>query len=240
MSIPFDVTSDYWKKAHHGMNKRIRHRVVLVRHGESTCNLSLMTTGKKTDEKTDPPVLTDIGHQQSREIAQYLKKTGLNFTDVEVSPQIRAWETAIPTIDILNNVNVSIHSNLREKWRREGYHCKLPKMGKGIWLSGDMKVNNNTWFRPSDTQDSFNKRIHKLRDRFKSIGTVKDRRHTLVFTHSQVISQLVSDQCYFHISNGSITVLDFDENDRMHVHFVNHTEHLSKCSGHHTIYQETH
>jgi broad specificity phosphatase PhoE len=86
-------------------------------------------------------------------------------------------------------------------------------------------------------------------------GSIEDRKQTLVFTHSQVISTILSYgltnlnlniinlmgpdedeylRTFFHLSNCSITCIDIDEDRECNVQTVNYTKHLNACTGQHS------
>ena len=74
--------------------------------------------------------------------------------------------------------------------------------------------------------------LYFLEITLKTIGSIDNRIQTLVFTHSQVISRLLSSDKSFHIANGGISILYIDENN--HVHVANYTKHLQTPTGMHT------
>jgi broad specificity phosphatase PhoE len=69
---------------------------------------------------------------------------------------------------------------------------------------------------------------------WKTIGTVENRKQTLVFSHSQLISELLSSDKSFHLANGSISIIDIDESNRLQVQVANYTKHLQRPTGMHT------
>jgi len=69
---------------------------------------------------------------------------------------------------------------------------------------------------------------------WKTQGTIDDRKQTLVFTHSQVISKLLSNDNNFHLANGSISIIDIDEDNCINVQVANYTKHLRTPTGMHT------
>ena len=61
-AIPFNIQDPYWSETHPGMPCRIKHRLILVRHGESESNVELTTTGQTTEHTSIPlevGVITD-------------------------------------------------------------------------------------------------------------------------------------------------------------------------------------
>ena len=98
MSIPFNIKDDYWSEIHPGMSSRIKHRLILVRHGESTSNAELTLTGQTTEYAIDH-ALTNIGKEQAQDVANFLESKGILYIDrIEISPLDRAIQTAIPAL----------------------------------------------------------------------------------------------------------------------------------------------
>jgi len=241
--IPFNIKDSYWSTVHPGMHGRIKHRIILVRHGESTSNLELTTTGKTVEFNIDH-ALTALGSEQGTEIATFLKSVGLSGIDsIEVSPLYRAYSTALPTIEYGMQCKTVVDYNLIEKYMKDEYVCKLPEncvLMNFPFLTREERneIDDQTeWIRKKDTHKSFTERVKQLMDRWKSIGSVDERKQTVVFTHSQVISHILSGFKYdytFHIINGSISVIDIDEYDVINVHCMNYIKHLTHPTGMHT------
>lgn len=234
--IPFDLADEFWDKARHGMyGMRVKHRVVLFRHGESIANVQFVANGTKEDVACEgEPHLTARGRQQGKDIAQWLSTLEGEPTRIEVSPLKRAWETAAPTIEMYEKrVPVKMHSDLRELW----HHAPRTLSTPTHLPTDDAMLKEPTWRRDPETDEAFAMRVSNLLERWKKMGTVDQREQTVVFTHSLLISQLVrglNTTMYFHLVNGSATIIDFTEDDCMHVHCVNRTSHLSTPTGHHT------
>ena len=240
MSIPFNIKDPYWNKKHPGMSERIIGRLIIVRHGESESNIELTTTGQTTEHMIDHS-LTDIGKQQAQDVADFLETKGLEYIDmIEISPLYRAIQTAIPLLlKRTNDMNiVKVNYELREKYTKSPYWCNMPYNLLNIHPYYENKnfhkcqIINKQWLRSPDTD--FEGRIKGIIEEWKSIISVKDRKQILIFTHSQVISQLLSSDKSFHLANGSITIIDIDEKHHMHVHVANYTKHLRTPTGMHT------
>jgi broad specificity phosphatase PhoE len=231
MNIPFDLSHSDWDTARHGMGKRVRHRVVLVRHGESESNTLFVKHGVRERTGNDPD-LTASGHLQAQEIACHFQSLNGQVDNIEVSPLKRTIQTALPTIRHFSQIRADVWLDIREKWQNKPYEVVSNLKD----VNGGQKM---AWTRPSETNEEFQERVASVVDRWKAKGTVDQREHTLVFTHSLFINQVLKgerDTLNFHLANGSFTVIDFDEDDFMHVHFVNHVNHLSKPTGHHTAH----
>lgn len=242
-TIPFDIKDPYWANIHPGMRSRIKHRLILVRHGESESNIELTTTGLTSEFKKDHP-LTDIGKEQAEDVANFLhkhKKGDLDAIDrIEVSPLLRAVQTADPSmLDWLYGGPIGpeqfVNFELREKYSKSPYVCDIP-----MWRDSSVKhinfddesMRSGRWVREPDID--FEYRVSVLMDNWKKIGAVEERKQTLVFAHSQLISQLLSTDKSFHLANGSISVIDIDEDNHLNVHMANYTAHLRNPTGMHT------
>lgn len=235
-TIPFDIKDPYWDNIHPGMRSRIKHRLILVRHGESESNIELTTTGLTSEFKKDHP-LTDIGKEQAEDVANFLhKKGGLNAIDrIEMSPLLRAVQTALLCLNMPSSPEQIVNFELREKYSKSRYACQIPlrrnKNVKHINFD-DESMCLERWIREPDVD--FAHRVSVLMDNWKKIGAVEDRKQTLVFAHSQLISQLLSNDKSFHLANGSISIIDIDEDNHLNVHMANYTAHLRNPTGVHT------
>ncbi len=156
---------------------------------------------------------------------------------------------------------VEINYELREKYSKEAYLVNMPYQ-KLYWefqlyeminfdkehncitkehtyedYAKGIKPTEPTWLRQPETDTEFKGRMKRLMDSYKNQGTtVKDRKQTIIFTHSQVISQLLAGDSdhSFHLANGSISIIDIDEKRNLHVQVANYTKHLCTPTGMHT------
>lgn len=228
-----NIRHSCWDAGRHGMGgNRIKHRVVLVRHGESKQNREFVTSGVG-ESGPEGPELTDIGSYQAAEVGSYLTEAGFVFDTIEVSPIPRAIETASHIVR-KDNPSTRLKFDLRERRFGESLAMSAPD---SPWMSEDPELYTGAWVRPQESMDGFRARVDQLLDRWRRTGTPQDRRQTLAITHSLLISQILGDidnGPHFQISNGSITVIDFVANGDMHVHVVNKTDHLTNPTGHHT------
>lgn len=248
MDIPFDIKDKYWDNIHPGMMTRFKHRIILIRHGESESNIELTTTGKTSEFAIDHQ-LTDIGREQAQDIEIFFDSKGLEYIDrIEISPLDRAIQTAMPCLlnnsikNNKNNIDIELNYELREKYNKTPYWCKFPNylyeilpFIKEINFNDniyDNKEHGREWIRQRDSQ--FENRIEKLVNSWKTIGTIENRKQSLIFTHSQVISQILSSDKSFHLANGSISIIDIDVFNKLHVQVANYTKHLQNPTGMHT------
>ena len=273
-TIPFNIQDPYWSETHPGMPCRIKHRLILVRHGESESNVELTTTGQTTEHTSIPlevggrgdTPLTALGQEQAEDVADFLELKGIKYDDghvdrVQVSPLWRAIQTALPTLkkvsycDHIRDHYVDINYDLREKYSKEAYWIKTPELNYAFPRSRRINLNKvccrggtrsgeplrgHQWLREPETPVEFCQRVASVMEEWKKEGTVEDRKQTIVFTHSQFISQLLTASPFqsmsFHLANGSISIIDIDEENNLHVQVANYTKHLRTPTGMHTCF----
>jgi len=150
-------------------------------------------------------------------------------------------ETAAAYFDTSGQTEVAVRVKYDLRERRFGETLVVEKgpAGRGWIVSDDPELaDEKTWIRPQETVAEFRARVEALKDRWRRTGSPKCRCQTLVYAHSLLISQIVGGDVeagpFFHLANGSITVVDFTDDGAMHIHAVNKTDHLERPSGHHT------
>jgi len=258
-AMPFNIQDPYWSKVHPGMPCRIKHRIILVRHGESESNIELMTSGQTSEYQTDYG-LTALGMEQAQDVADLFESKGIKYHSfysdkVQISPLWRAIQTAAPTLkkspycDDGVLCDVIINYELREKYSKKKYlvsmpdiyYNKLELLPRLKTKSFDKEHNcdiewEHYWVRKPETDSEFCTRVKGVVDEWKKEGTVGERKQTIVFTHSQFISQVLAgdSKMSFHLANGSISIIDIDEENNLHVQVANYTKHLRTPTGMHT------
>jgi broad specificity phosphatase PhoE len=280
-SMPFNIQDPYWNNVHPGMPSRIKHRLILVRHGESESNIELTTTGQ-TSEFTSIPhkvggrgdiPLTARGKEQAQDVADFLALKGINHIDghidqIYISPLWRTIQTALPTLEKkpYNDIEyphevrwpsksemarepfyVGINYDLREKYSKEAYWVTMPRLSSYFQCYRQINFHKmqqqfsynyaeHQWLRQPETTEEFCRRTSSVMDEWKKEGNVENRKQTIVFTHSQFISQLLAgdSKMSFHLANGSISIIDIDEENNLHVQVANYTKHLQTPTGMHT------
>jgi 2,3-bisphosphoglycerate-dependent phosphoglycerate mutase len=90
------------------------HKLVLIRHGESTWNLENRFTGW-----TDVP-LTDTGVAQARQAGRLLKEAGYEFDEAHTSMLKRAVWTLWHALDALDRTWLPVHHDWRLNERHYG------------------------------------------------------------------------------------------------------------------------
>lgn len=212
-------------------NKKIIHRMVFVRHGETESNKHLMN-GKTSI--IDPKIknlntpLSKIGVKQSQNVATYLKLINFIPDEIIVSSLDRAIDTGKPYIIEHSNIPLIYDETIIE------YNHKHDET---------VETQAGTWLYKEETLQSFIQRIVQAFKRIKNKGSAKSPKQTLIYTHSQVISAILTNGIYetenitnafFHLSNCSITCIDMDEDNKLHIQAVNYTKHLDTITGNHS------
>jgi broad specificity phosphatase PhoE len=260
-AMPFNIQDPYWSEVRFGNACRIKHRLILVRHGESESNIELTETGKTTEYMIDTP-LTTLGQEQAEDVADFFESKGIKYdsfyTDrVKISPLWRAIQTALPTLkkspycDDGMLCDIEINYELREKYSKKAYWVNIPDVYRDkLDIKPRLRIENfdkkhncifeddHRWLRQPETNTEFCKRVKGVMEVWKKEGTIEDRKQTIVFTHSQFISQLLTatpfQSMFFHLANGSISIIDIDEENNLHVQVANYTKHLRTPTGIHT------
>ncbi len=208
-------------------SKKIIHRIVLVRHGETISNLNIMNNTFEPNKKHLNTPLSNLGHQQAKNVFDYLTQIGFIPDRIIISRLERAHDTAKPFIENFNTL--------------VSYNTKITEYN----YSHDEEINDNhgRWTYKKETYEEFIKRINEEFTQIKNYGSVEMPKQTIIFTHSHVISTILTNSIFnifsesnifFHLSNCSITCLDIDENNKIHIHAVNYTKHLNNPTGQHS------
>lgn len=256
-NVQWHVGHPEWAAPRHGMRAHIKHRIELVRHGETDCNIGLTTEGK-VHPTPDPP-LTARGRKQAADIGRFYSQmidisrpTGgwapedEPYTRFEVSPLQRTLDTAAHTLKIFAGLpgEKELDVSLRERWRHDGVWVP----NRELDLHGQYHTTGNHWWCPQESYGEFQRRVYAKVEEWMTHGSAEDRCHTIVFGHSLFINNVlthfiptpISDDeeapVFFHLPNGSITVIDIDTENKMHIHCVGYTQHLTETSGQHTAH----
>mmetsp|Transcript_30818 Transcript_30818/g.57468 ORF Transcript_30818/g.57468 Transcript_30818/m.57468 type:complete len:242 (+) Transcript_30818:3-728(+) len=238
MSTPLDIHHECYQRGRQGMGgKRIIHRIILVRHGETSANNSLMSGENITSHSLDTP-LTERGQQQGHDVARYLFNE-LHYSPDEIiySALDRAHKTAAPSLAAASAAR----------------HNQMPTLSKcPQWAENNYKTtetlidhDNVEWVYRQESHDQFVRRVFNSFESLRQEGSPDSPKQTLVFTHSQVINTILTSclsseisshpsAFFFHLSNGSLTCIDVDECGQCHVHAVNFTKHLTCPTGQHS------
>lgn len=208
-------------------SKKILHRMLFIRHGETLANNNMMNNVFDPNKKFLNTPLSAIGHKQAINIADYLTEIGFKPDRVIVSRLSRAVDTSKPFVD-KNDVPVLYDENITE------YNHSRDE---------NLSDNNGSWLYKKETSTEFAERIYQSFCEIKAFGAIDNPKQTIIFTHSQVISCILScsifgnkteSNTFFHLANGSITCIDLDEDGKIHIQCVNYTKHLENPTGQHS------
>jgi broad specificity phosphatase PhoE len=210
--------------------KQLIHRMVFVRHGETLSNIAIMNNNLESLHKQslDTP-LSVIGVNQGQNVSDYLTQIGFIPDRIICSKLQRAKNTGKPFIESHMNISVEYDESIVE------YNYK-----------SDTIINPDTideWFYKKETNEEFIERVNNAFTKLSKYGSKEEPKQSLIYTHSQVISMILTNSLtgkltetniMFHISNGSITCIDLDEDGKYHIQCVNYTRHLDEPTGHHS------
>ncbi|WP_332691506.1 histidine phosphatase family protein [Halalkalibacter lacteus] len=196
----------------------------LIRHGESLGNL----TGKIQGCMDYP--LSELGKQQVRSVAHYLKDVQLNY--IYSSDLTRAYETAriigksknltVHKWDKIREVNLGPMQGLS---RAEIYETYPMTIERSILTSG---------IKGTETTDQLTKRCQYV---ISQLQLAHEADHVAIVSHGGFISILLmylltGNQWHvfhrpFQISNTSITHIEWSKKRKKPlIHYTNRTEHL--------------
>ena len=218
--MQIDINHDSYTEGRKGMGgKRIVHRIVLVRHGETSANVALMADEDIAAHSLDVG-LTEEGVLQGENVASFLME-GLFYVPDEIiySRLDRAYRTALPTLTLAKSRPTPPLETKDASWSENNY--------KGTESIIDHE--HIEWVYQQETDEEFVNRTFNAFDTLRQQGTIASPKQTLVFTHSQVINTVLSrclskevssqpEPYYFHLSNGSLTCIDIDECRRSHIY----------------------
>jgi len=239
--VPVNLTDQtfYGKNMKGLAGQRIKHRFVVIRHGESEHNVNFEKGS--SDLKVDSP-LTCVGHEQAKAIARYLDRIGFLPDNICISPMLRTRQTAEPTLQLFQKeISSGQMAMIVSPKYMEINAWKECKVG-----SDDAKF---TSYKESFTE--FVSRISSLFEHMRIWSkNLQKPTQTLVFTHSMVISELLNhivnrervnvyddewSEVYWQVANGSLTCVDYTENDEgreeWHIQTTNYCKHLPILSG---------
>lgn len=93
--------------------------LIIVRHGRP-----IRHEVEGEDESADPP-LSELGHQQAKRTAEYLKNEGIDH--IVASTMKRAHETAIPLADMLG-MEIELIDDLKESNHKSKAYIPIEEM----------------------------------------------------------------------------------------------------------------
>lgn len=87
-------------------------QLLIIRHGQSANNLAFETTG--WDNRTPDPLLTDLGHEQAAQLAQFFADEKLPKPDVLMTSLMRRAVQTVTPISVALDIPVEGHLYLNE------------------------------------------------------------------------------------------------------------------------------
>lgn len=248
--IPANLCDPFYQGLIHGEGStKLKHRLILVRHGESEHNKSYeVNSGNKVNVDSQ---LTAAGIEQASQIGYFFNDLELFANNIIVSPMKRAWDTAQPTIKFLRS---------KTKLGKVDISVCPKALEVNIWHDSEVGyVSNKIYISQKETYSMFKQRIAEWVKEIEVTTHELDKpTQTIIFTHSMVISEILNtiasrsfladdkkendslnednwSNIYWRVSNGSITCVDLAEDDKgrqeWHVHAVNYTRHLNTITG---------
>ena len=165
----------------------------LVRHGQTLFNVVFGQTRK--DPGIEDPPLTNIGHNQAKEIAEKIRKKKIKR--IISSPYTRALETSQIVANSLG-LPVVIDADIRE---RMAYICDIgtkTQILKKKWPGLDFNNLKDCWWNNTEEPvTDFHRRCGNFR---KKMSSVANNESNLVVTHWGVILSLTG----IKVNNGEI------------------------------------
>lgn len=202
---------------------------IFVRHGQSEANLAHVFTGH-----SNVP-LTALGLQQAENTARFLKEYPIER--VYASDLLRAMQTAEPTARD-HGLTVIPDREMREifagNWEGHTFEGLLEKYGKDY----DAWIHDCGRAHP-DGGESVVELSHRIYAEFDRIATENRGKCVAVFSHATPIRLLCARwqgvpveelRLVDWVPNASVSIVDIDEEDRVHVRLLGYDAHQGELS----------
>ena len=150
--------------------------MIIVRHGRP---IRHVVDGE--DETADPP-LSEVGHQQAKRTAEYLKSEGIDH--IVASTMRRAHETALPLADLLG-LEIELVDDLKESDHKNKAYVPAEELDPDDPVVADLFVGDVHENIFSDGFDAFEERV--LRGFDHVIDTNRSKK-VVVFCHGMTTS----------------------------------------------------
>lgn len=257
---PFDVKNEYYDTPHKVCGgAKVKHRVILVRHGESAHNKRHDgRDGETVQEKPSLDTeLTVDGQMQAEDVGRLLSEFNWHPDVIRVSPMLRTRQTSVPFLrrwfcnQGLSQINSECHQQSAIVIAKSGLPVRVISdntcMEVNVWE--DQQLDLCSHITKKETYGDFVKRVIKWRKELEADTDLLEgdkRIQTLVFTHSMVISEflntLVSEnrgslsdnewaKVYWQVNHGSVTCVDYMDNGEWHIQAMNYTKHITHYTG---------
>jgi broad specificity phosphatase PhoE len=256
---PFDVKDEYYDTPHNVCGgAKVRHRVILVRHGESAHNKR--HDGRDGESVKGTPSLdtglTVDGQMQAEDVARFLSEFDWHPDVIRVSPMLRARQTSAPflrrrvckqDLDTINNEPYRRHIVETNKGTLTHFIPDGTCIEVNVWGQQPLELMGHVTNK--ETYGDFVRRVVRWRKELEADAEAwreGRRMQTLVFTHSMVISEflntLVSENrgnltdddwsnVYWQVNHGSVTCVDYMDNGEWHIQAMNYTKHITHYTG---------
>ena len=199
-------------------------KIIIARHGQTNENKDAVNSGQESEV-----LLNETGKDQAKRLADFLRKENITFA--YVSPQARAVETAehilkhhpsakVVTSHYLKEQNLGILEGKKDEWKKlkkeskDPFHLMKPEGG-----------------------ESYQDLQKRAGDFLGGIVVNHKDDNVLVVSHAGTIGMILLDILKKPITkenyeihrpeNTAFTVLEFSDDNSLHVRFLNDTRHLN-------------
>lgn len=253
---PLDIKDKYYDTPHRVCGgAKVKHRVILVRHGESQHNKR--HDGRDGTEMSSRPSLdtelTEDGLIQAEDVGNFLFSFEWHPDVIRASPMLRTRQTAEPFLQKWFCKHTL--STLDGRATQDGVIIKTMTGDNTLFVPDRKCMEVNTWedqdmaldghVTRKETYAEFVERVVEWKRMLErdSESRPGERLQTLVFTHSMVISEFLNSlvtedrRCldvdewpsvYWQVNHGSITCADLLDNGEWHIQAVNYTKHITR------------
>ena len=222
-------------------------QLFFIRHGESQNN-QLWRQTQSEEGRSEDPDLTDMGHQQTQIVADFLaaNQEEFAFTHIYTSLMLRAVRTAQPIAQKLNLPLIAwpeihegggIYLKNEETGERSGlpgnsrsfFEVQFPDLGLPDWLG-----ENGWWNRPHEERAQTSIRAQTVLLELKR-RHAENKDHVAFVSHGGFYNYILNvlmhktqrDDYWFELSNTGISRIDFRE-DRTVFLYLNRRDFLPK------------
>lgn len=158
-------------------------QIYLVRHAQSESNAGL------TVRPNEQIILTELGHRQAHEVAQWLSTHIPSPDGIFISPYMRTQQTAQPYLDITGLTPIVI-DDLREFNYLDFEHIKHLSYPQIIKMADDFWAIGNPKYADSENTDDFDNLIKRVRSVRSQLDALTDGTY-VVFTHGMWLGMLM-------------------------------------------------
>lgn len=176
--------------------------IYFTRHGQTIWNVENKICGATDIE------LTELGHEQAKELGEYIRKQEIKIDEILSSPLIRAWDTASCISEV---TGIPLRKEERLKEQCFGKYEATPRNGEEFKKAKASFINH---FGEGESMLELAQRIYNLLDEIKS--EADDKTYLLVAHNgiARVVKSYFEDMtneeyASFGIKNCEILRFDF-------------------------------